>query len=70
MITDLSNKLNFTNLTKFRQSLYNIKIDGSHVFGFFMLEDDKRTMRIVVNPNVVFAGDAEQLKAIKALFSK
>lgn len=68
-LIELSTLLGYTDYTKFRQSLYHIKIRDDVAFGFFMTENDKRTMKLVVNPKVVFAGNAEQLKAIEALFN-
>lgn len=67
-IGSLAEHLGYKDVTKFRQSLYNIKISESVAFGFFLLSDDRRSMNIVVNPDVVFAGNAEQLKVIKVLF--
>lgn len=69
-IMELTELLEYSNHTKFRQSLYNIKIKDETAFGFVMTEDDKRSMKMIVNPRVVFAGNAEQLKTIQALFRK
>ncbi len=68
-LMELSNVLGYSDYTKLKKSLYSIKIDNSYVFGFVFHENDKRTMKIVVNPRVVFAGNCEQLGAIKVLFN-
>jgi len=68
-ISDLANKFGYSDHVKFRKMMYGIKIGDSQAFGFFMKEEDKGLMRIVVNPKIVFAGNAEQLLAIEALFN-
>lgn len=68
-IMELTELLEYTNHTKFRQSLYDIEINGEVAFAFVLLKNDKRAMRMIINPAIVFAGDAEQLKAIKAIFN-
>lgn len=52
-----------------KRSLNNIKLDGKPVFGFFENPHDRRTFRTVVNPRVVFAGNGESLRVIRALFN-
>lgn len=66
---ELSKFLGYSDAHKLKRALNNIKIDGKPVFAFFENPHDRRTMRIVINPNVVFAGNGEQLKAIKVLFN-
>lgn len=69
-LMELANVLGYGNYSKLKSALNNVKIKDSYVFGFFQFENDKRTMKIVVNPNVVFAGNGKQLGTVKALFSK
>lgn len=66
----LADMLGYKDYRKLKTTLNSVKIGESFVFGFFIAEQDKRSMRIVVNPRVVFAGDGEQLGAVTALFSK
>lgn len=66
---ELSKLLGYSDAHKLKRALNNIKIDGKPVFGFFENPHDRRTKRIVINPSVVFAGNGEQLKAIKVLFN-
>lgn len=67
-LVELSNMLGYKDYSKFRQSLYNIKIKGETAFAFVMIENDKRSMKMVVNDSIVFAGDAEQLKVLRLFF--
>lgn len=69
-LSELANVLGYGNYSKLKTALNNVKIDDSYVFGFFQVETDKRTMKIVVNPRVVYAGNGQQLGVIKALFNK
>lgn len=66
---ELSKFLGYSDAHKLKRALNNIKIDDKPVFGFFDNPHDRRTKRIIVNPRVVFAGNGEQLKAIKVLFN-
>lgn len=66
---ELAKLLGYSDAHKLKRALNNIKIDGKPVFGFFENPHDRRTKRIVINPSVVFAGNGEQLKAIKVLFN-
>lgn|GEM_PF-1850474 len=66
----LADMLGYKDYRKLKTTLNSVKIGESYVFGFFYTENDKRTMKIVVNPKVVFAGDGEQLGLLNTLFSK
>lgn len=66
---ELSKLLGYKDASGLKRALNNIKIDDKPVFGFFENPYDRRTMRIVVNPKVIFAGNGEQLKAINVLFN-
>lgn len=65
----LSVLLEYGNPAKLKTALNRVKIDGKVVFGFFEDVNDRRQKRITVNPRVVFAGNGEQLQAIKAQFN-
>lgn len=67
-LVELTNMLEYTDHSKFRQSLYNIKIRGNSAFAFILTDNDKRAMKMIVNPDIVFAGNAEQLKVLKLFF--
>lgn len=69
-IAELTERLGYKDANKFRQTLYSLKIDNQNVFGFFLQDGDKRAMKIVVNPRVVCACNAEQLAAIMVLFKR
>ena len=68
-LSRLTTLLGYTNSTTLKRALNEIKVDNKPVFGFFENPYDRRQMRIIVNPSVVFAGNGEQLKAIRALFN-
>lgn len=69
-LLELSDMLEYSDYTKFRQSLYNIKIRNEVAFAFILTDNDKRTMKMVINPNIVFAGNADQLQLLKVLFKE
>lgn len=68
-IKELAEILDYDCQTKLKAALNKIKVDNKPVFGFFENPHDRRQLRIVVNPKVVFAGNGESLKAITALFN-
>ncbi|MFC7063965.1 hypothetical protein [Halobacillus seohaensis] len=61
--------LGYKDTYKLKRALDNIKIDGQPVFWVPQNVHDKRNRRIIANPRVVFGGDGESLKVIKALFN-
>jgi len=61
--------LSYVDASSLKRSLNRIKIDDKPVFGFFENPHDRRKQRIVINPRVIFAGDGDSLKAVKALFN-
>lgn len=65
----LAEILGYSNPQKLKTAMNRVNIDGKPVFGFFENPHDRREKRIVVNPRVVFAGNGEELGAIKALFN-
>ncbi|WP_428909058.1 hypothetical protein [Niallia sp. Krafla_26] len=75
---DLIRPMNLENLAallgsqdthKLKTALNNIKVEGKPVFTFVEDPYDRRQKRIIVNPRVVYGGNGESLKAIKALFN-
>lgn len=67
---ELSDVLGYKDYRKLKTTLNNVKIDDEYAFGFFFFDKDKRSMKIVVNPDIVFAGDGEQLGLVKLMFNK
>lgn len=61
--------LGYKDVTKFKRALNALELNGKPVFTFTEDPFDRRKKRIVVNPRVVFAGNAEGLNAIKVLFN-
>ncbi|MGF9824029.1 hypothetical protein ABE430_13770 [Brevibacillus agri] len=61
--------LGYKDVTKFKRALNAIELNGKPVFTFTEDPHDRRKKRVVVNPRVVFAGNAEGLSAIKVLFN-
>lgn len=68
-LQEVSKMLECGNDSKLKAALNDIKIDNKPVFGFFEDPHNRRQLRIVINPRIVFAGNGESLKAIKALFN-
>ncbi|WP_160848087.1 hypothetical protein [Pontibacillus yanchengensis] len=65
---DLAKKLGYSKAEQLTKALRGVKYEGQRVFGFFECEDDARKKKIVVNPNVIYAGSGEKLDGIKILF--
>lgn len=61
--------LGYQDTHKLKRALEAIKVEGKPVFWLPQNVHDKRQRRIVVNPNVVYGGNAESLAAIKVLFN-
>jgi hypothetical protein len=68
-LENLAALLNYKDTHKLKRALESVKIDGQPVFWLPQNVHDKRQRRIIVNPRVVFAGNAESLRAIKVLFN-
>jgi hypothetical protein len=68
-LENLAALLNYKDTHKLKRALESVKIDGQPVFWLPSNVHDKRHRRVIVNPRVVFAGNAESLKAVKLLFS-
>ncbi len=65
----LATLLGYSNAQKLKVALNRVKVDGHPVFGFFENPYDRRSMRTVVNPRVIFAAGSEELTALRALFN-
>lgn len=68
-ISELADILEYKDITKLTTALNRIKVDGKPVFAFVDNPHDRRERRVIVNPRVVFAGNGESLKAVKAMFN-
>lgn len=68
-ICELGKLLGYSDEQKFRQSMYDCKINDVSVFGFLLMDNDRRSLRTIVNPRVICAGDYYTLNAIKVLFN-
>ena len=68
-LVDLAELLGYVDASSLKRTLNRIKVDGKPVFGFFENPHDRRQYRIVINPRVIFAGNGDSLRAIKALFN-
>ena len=68
-LENLSALLGYQNTHKLKTALNGIKVDEKPVFTFVEDPYDRRQRRIIVNPRVVYGGNGESLRAIKALFN-
>lgn len=69
-LVELAEALGYKDYRKLKTNLNAVKLEDTSVFGFFENDNDRRFLKVVVNPRVVFAGNGEQLQAIKVLFNK
>lgn len=68
-IGTLADHLGYERPDKLKQALERIKLDGEPVFYCPPSVHDRRQNRVIINPNVVYAGNGEMLAAIKILFN-
>ena len=68
-LENLAALLGYQDTHKLKRALDTIKVDGKPVFWLPENVNDKRQRRIIVNPNVIYGGDAKSLAGIKVLFS-
>jgi len=61
--------LGYGNAQKLKTALNRVKIEGHPVFGFFENPNDRRSIRIVINPRVFFAAGAGELSSLYVLFN-
>lgn len=69
-VSKLAIALEYSNAQKLKTALNKVKVDGYPVFTFVEDVDNRKEKRIIVNPNVVFAGGGEALAAVKVLFNQ
>ncbi|WP_442603808.1 hypothetical protein [Paenibacillus sp. KN14-4R] len=66
-VDKLAALLHYADSAKLKRAMNGVKLGGQPVFVFVEDVHDKRKRRIVVNPRVVFAGNAEGLEQVRAL---
>ncbi|WP_169083243.1 hypothetical protein [Paenibacillus sp. PL91] len=54
---------------RLKPALHAVKLDDKPVFMLAVNPHDTRSYRIIINPRVIFGGNAEQLQATKAYFN-
>ncbi|GGJ49640.1 hypothetical protein [Virgibacillus salexigens] len=67
-VSELADKLGYSDAKKLIPVLREIRYEGKPVFGFFETDGDARKKKIVVNTSVVYAGNGKHLDAINILF--
>lgn len=66
-IDKLAALLNYAETRKLKAAMNDVKLGGHPVFVFVEDVHDRRKRRVVVNPRVVFAGNAEGLEQVRAI---
>lgn len=67
-LTDLADRLGYDDYKHLLKTMREIKYEDKPVFKFVDDGKDRRRSYIIVNPNVIYAGNGTHLKAIKVLF--
>ncbi|KAF0816585.1 hypothetical protein KIS4809_4652 [Bacillus sp. ZZV12-4809] len=67
-IGELADILGYEHVGFFAKTLKSIKHNGQSVFKLVEDDGDARSKYIIVNPNVVYAGNGDSLKGLKVLF--
>jgi len=67
-IMELSNKLGYKDCTKLKSAMYKTIFEDEYSFAFISLVKDRRKMKILVNPKLMFAGSPEMLKVLLLIF--
>lgn len=67
-IGELADTLGYEDTTKLAKNLKEIKHNGQSVFKLVEDDNDSRSKYVIVNPNVVYAGNGEALKSLQILF--
>ena len=67
-LSDLANRLNYENYRNLLKTMREIRYNDQPVFKFVDEGKDRRNSYIIVNPNVIYAGNGKHLGAIKILF--
>ncbi|MFD0675293.1 MULTISPECIES: hypothetical protein [unclassified Paenibacillus] len=66
-VDKLAALLDYAEWRKLKLAMNSVKLGGQPVFAFVEDVNDSRKRRIIVNPRVVFAGNAEGLEQLRAL---
>lgn len=59
--------LGYAETQKLKAAMNRVRLNGQPVFGFVEDVHDRRKRRIIVNPRVVYSGNAEGLEKVRAL---
>lgn len=65
----LATLLEYEDAYKLKRALNVIKVNGKPVFGFWENPNDRRKLKITVNPSVIYGGNGESLGVLKLQFS-
>ena len=65
---ELANKLGYSDCTKLKSAMYKTIFEDEYSFAFVSLVNDRRKMKIFVNPKLMFAGSPEMLKVLLIIF--
>lgn len=68
-LNELATLLDYSDAHKLKRALESIRVNNRPVFWIPPNVNDKRELRIIVSPYVIFAGSGESLKAVKAQFN-
>ncbi|WP_042224134.1 hypothetical protein [Oceanobacillus manasiensis] len=67
-LQDLAAKLGYDDYKHLLKNMREIKIDDQPVFKFVDDGKDRRSSYVIVNPNVIYAGNGKHLDGLKVLF--
>ncbi|MEK4085107.1 hypothetical protein [Psychrobacillus sp. FSL K6-1415] len=65
----LSVLLGYENPQKLKRALNSVKVEDKPVFGFFENVNDRRKLRVTVNPRVIYNGNGKGLDVLLAQFN-
>ncbi|MCM3668012.1 hypothetical protein M3181_03220 [Mesobacillus maritimus] len=68
-LKDLADALGYDDYKHLIKTMNEIKFDDKPVFLFVNNAEDRRSSKVIVNPDVIYAGNGKHLKAIKILFN-
>lgn len=69
-LKDLTEILGYSNPSVLKNYLHTVKVNDESVFWFLTDSKDVRKFRIILDTNVIFAGDLEQLKLLNVWLGK
>lgn len=67
-IVELADKLGYTNYTKLKNAMYKTMFEDEYSFAFISMVNDRRKMKILVNPKIMYAGTNDMLKLLLIIF--